>query len=509
MKYPRLQFKRDNFQLLDGEWLMNGEKIIVPSCQIEQNLLYEKEFEFKKIKDRTILHFEGVDQVCSVTLNGINLGKHYGGYLPFEFDVSNFINEGTNKLIVNVLDVLDTTYPYGKQTLKPSGMWYTPVTGIWKSLWLEQVPDEYITDLKITPDLNGVDLKYVVNSGRVFEKRIDVENPVLWTCDNPHLYYDELIYKDDKVDFYYGLRKIEIKNIDGVNRVCLNDEPVFINGVLDQGYWKGSLFIPDSEDGYKLDILRMKSLGFNTIRKHIKVEDDNFYYECDKLGMLVVQDMVENGDYSFIKDTLLATLGFTRKDNVSKLDKRQEFFIEHCKQTLDFLYNHPSVVIYTIFNEGWGQFNADEMYDLLKSIDGSRLYDATSGWFKQNKSDFDSEHIYFRLKNIKTGERPYFVSECGGYVLQKDDAKVSWGYGKCKSEEELTDRIVEMYEKMIIPKIEDGVCGVIYTQLSDVEGEVNGLYTFDRKISKVIPDKLLKVSNRIYEQMKEYKNENI
>ncbi len=505
MKYPRPQLKRDNFQSLDGEWLMNGNKVIVPSCQLEQNLLYEKEFEFKKIKDRVILHFGAVDQICSITLNGINVGKHYGGYLPFEFDISNFVVEGTNKLMVNVLDVLDTTYPYGKQTLKPSGMWYTPVTGIWKSVWLEQVPQEYITDLKIKTDLKGVDLKYFINNGEVLEKRIDIDNPILWTYDNPHLYYDELIYKEDKVEFYYGLRTIEIKNINGINRVCLNGEPIFINGVLDQGYWKDSLFIPDSEDGYELDILRMKKLGFNTLRKHIKIEDEQFYYDCDRLGMLVIQDMVENGKYSFIKDTVFPTIGISRKDNVAKLDSRQEFFIKHSKQTLDYLYNHPSIIIYTIFNEGWGQFNADELYEMLKDYDDSRLYDATSGWFKQNKSDFDSQHVYFRTKDLKVGTRPFLLSECGGFVLQKDDAKATWGYGKCNSEQELTNKIIEMYEKMVISKIEKGLCGVIYTQLSDVEGEVNGLYTFDRKVCKVIPEKLLNYFNGIYEKMRNLK----
>ena len=503
MKYPRPQLKRDNFQSLDGEWLMNGKKVIVPSCRKEQNLLYEKEFEFKKIKDRVILHFGAIDQICSINLNGFNLKEHYGGYLPFEFDVSDFIKEGKNKLIVNVLDILDNTYPYGKQTLNPKGMWYTAISGIWKSVWLEQVPDEYIVDLKIMPDLKGVNLKYLVNNGEVLEKRIDVDKPILWTFDNPYLYYDTLTYKEDIVEFYYGLRTIEIKNIDGVNRVCLNNKAIFINGVLDQGYWKDTLFIPDSEDGYSLDILRMKALGFNTLRKHIKIEDEEFYYDCDRLGILVIQDMVENGKYNFIKDTLFGTFGFKRKDDADALDKRQEFFIEHSKQTLNCLYNHPSIVIYTIFNEGWGQFNADKIYEMLKGIDNSRLYDATSGWYKQNKSDFDSEHVYFRLKNLKINKRPFILSECGGFILKKDDTKVSWGYGKCKSEEELTNKIIEMYEKMIIPKIEEGLCGVIYTQLSDVEGEVNGLYTYDRKICKVVPERLLELSNKINELVKQ------
>ena len=219
MKYPRPQLKRDNFQSLDGEWLMNGNKVIVPSCQLEQNLLYEKEFEFKKIKDRAILHFGAVDQICSITLNGINVGKHYGGYLPFEFDISNFVVEGTNKLMVNVLDVLDTTYPYGKQTLKPSGMWYTPVSGIWQSVFLESVSTDYILSLKITPDIDNNIIKLEVETNAleyqivikekdkiIYNQKsttknndIVIENMHLWSPENPFLYDVEISTLNDKI----------------------------------------------------------------------------------------------------------------------------------------------------------------------------------------------------------------------------------------------------------------------------------------------------------------------
>ena len=230
---------------------------------------------------------------------------------------------------------------------------------------------------------------------------------------------------------------------------------------------------------------KLKEIGFNTLRKHIKIEPEEFYYECDRLGILVIQDMVENGEYSFIKDTVLPTIGINKNDKVDRLNERMNFFINHSKDTIKHLYNHPSIVTYTIFNEGWGQFNSDEIYDELKSLDNTRLFDSTSGWFKQNKSDFDSIHIYFRNKKLKPKEKPLLLSECGGYVYSTNNEKVKWGYGICKSKDELTNKMIEMYETMVVPAIKDGLCGVIYTQLSDVEGEINGLYTFDRNRLKV------------------------
>ena len=279
---------------------------------------------------------------------------------------------------------------------------------------------------------------------------------------------------------------MEIREIGGVPRVCLNGEPVFLNGVLDQGYWPGTLFIPDTEDGYEKDILRMKELGFNMLRKHIKVEDEEFYYQCDRLGMLVMQDMVQTGKYRFLRDTVLATAGVRFSDRVAALSPAHRFFIAHSEETVAHLYSHPCVIAWTVFNEGWGQFNSDEMYERFRSWDRTRLIDSASGWFAQKKSDFDSLHIYFRLADLKPGSRPLLVSECGGYSLAAGKQKVKWGYGRCHDPEELTDRIIELYDRMIIPKIGAGVCGIVYTQLSDVEGELNGLYTAGRqcKINK-------------------------
>lgn len=499
-KYPRPQLKRDSYFSLNGTWLMNGMEVNVPSCRQEKRLHYEKHFFYVKTNDRVILHFSKVDQVCKVYLNDNYLGEHIGGYLAFEFEITDYVHQGDNKLVVDVIDELDTTYPYGKQTLKPSGMWYTPVTGIWSDVWYEEVPNRYIKNIKITPNLKGVDLDILIDDNKELinkKQRVDVDNPILWDIDNPHLYYQKIKEDKDEVEIYYGLRTIDIQNIDGINRVCLNNKPIIINGLLDQGYWKDTLFIPSGVDGYTNDILNCKKLGFNLLRKHIKVEPEEFYYECDRLGMLVMQDMVQNGKYKFFKDTVLATIGFNFSDKVDKLDERMNFFIKHSKETLDHLYNHPSIIAYTIFNEGWGQFNADELYDTLKQKDKTRLYDATSGWFKQHKSDFDSFHIYFRNAKLKPKIRPLLLSECGGYVYVTDASKAKWGYGICKSKDELTDKMIEMYETMVVPNIEKGLCGVIYTQVSDVEGEVNGIYSFDRKICKVEKDRLKQVFKKL------------
>ena len=497
--YPRPQLKRNSFISLDGTWLMNGIEVYVPSCRQEKKLHYEKCFSYVKNNDRVILHFGAVDQIAKVYLNDNYLGEHRGGYLSFEFEVTDYIKQD-NVLVVDVVDELDTTYPYGKQTLKPQGMWYTPVSGIWWSVWYEEVPNAYIKNIKITPDLQGVDLDILIDDNhKLINKHIrkEIDNPILWDFDNPYLYTETIKEGNDEVEIYYGLRTIDIQNINGVNRVCLNNKPIIINGLLDQGYWKDTLFIPDSEDGYKNDVINVKKLGFNTLRKHIKIEPEEFYYECDKNGMLVIQDMVQNGKYSFIKDTALPTVGINRNDKVGSLDERMKFFIQHSKDTINHLHNHPCIVMYTIFNEGWGQFNADELYDELKSLDDTRLYDSTSGWFRQNKSDFDSLHIYFRNKKLTPNKRPLFLSECGGYVYSASNEKVKWGYGICKSKDELTDKIIKMYEKMVIPAIRSGLCGIIYTQVSDVEGEVNGLYTFDRKVLKVDETKIIEINKKV------------
>ncbi len=526
--HPRPQMKRQQWLSLNGDWLLEGNPITIPyppqshlssyEGDISEQMNYEKCFTIPANWDskRLLLHFGAADQVAEVWLNGSYLGKHEGGYLPFTFDISEIVQRhGENKLRVLINDSLDKTFPYGKQTDHPGGMWYTPVSGIWQSVWLEAVPEQYIRSLKLKPDLSGITIEADGISGGftatingkdyvLYENhgRIEIEEPILWTTEEPYLYDLTITAGEDVVESYFALRTIEIKTHSGVERVFLNDKPIFLHGVLDQGYFPDGLFLPEEPEGYEQDILRMKGLGMNLLRKHIKVEPEAFYHACDRLGMLVMQDMVNSGPYHYWRDTILPTLGFSHKsDKVKAEDVRQCFFRQCMKDTISHLYNHPCVIAYTIFNEGWGQFNSDELYDLAKSLDSSRLYDSTSGWFAQKKSDFDSQHIYFRLKKLSPKKRPLLVSECGGYTmpvpghLYKPDKQ--YGYGNCKDMDELTDRIIKLYETMIIPAMKDGCCGCIYTQLSDVEEEINGFYTYDRRVRKVDQEKMQRLAAKL------------
>lgn len=543
-EYPRPQMKRASWMSLNGIWKLEGKDIRVPfppqsqlsnyGNKVKDVFTYERTFSVPEFKNgRVLLHFGAVDQIAEVSLNGKVLGTHEGGYLAFSYDITDSIKRvGDNVLKVKVTDKLSLDYPYGKQCKKRGGMWYTPVSGIWKSVWLEAVPEKYIERIKMTPDLKGVDIELfgniekftaevVLENGQKVCKNFEgkcgrmeltgvtledgtVYEPTLWTCETPHLYEMTITVGEDRVETYFGLRTIDIHNIDGINRVCLNGEPIFLHGVLDQGYFPEGIYLPAEEKEYDRDILRMKELGINFLRKHIKVEPDYFYYACDNLGMLVMQDMVNSGPYSFVGDTALPTFGFkTRGDKNGTSGKRKEFFRAHVENTIEEVYNHPSIVAYTIFNEGWGQFHSDEMYEFVKTLDSTRLADSTSGWFAQEKNDFDSEHIYFKAIEVEPKERPMFLSECGGYSMAVEGHYYSkyntYGYGGSDDSKKLTDDILSLYDIMVLPAAPKGMCGCIYTQLSDVEDEINGLYTYDRKVCKVDKERMLEMSKKLQE----------
>ncbi|MBQ8846744.1 MAG: hypothetical protein IJ006_06340 [Lachnospiraceae bacterium] len=579
-KHPRPQMRRGLFHMIEG-WRLNGRDICVPfppqaplsgyEGDVGTRLCYEVSFVLPEnfTKDRVLLHFGAADQVAEVWVNGHCVGTHEGGCLPFFFDITEVIlRAGENRLEVKVTDELSKVYPYGKQSKTPGGMWYTQVSGIWQTVWLENVPERYIEEVRLTPDSEGVTVKISGNvvcgmtengeiteaalearerttipengtreleAGDGFTVIIDLGNnetltgtfsrtegyirlagrcsdsgtpvkPKHWTTDAPHIYTAKIRLGEDEIETYFALRTFGQERIDGRLRLTLNGEPVFLHGLLDQGYYPEGIYLPCCEEEYERDILRMKELGFNMLRKHCKVEPEWFYYYCDIHGMLVLQDIVNSGGYSFVRDTALPTVGFRkRRDNgrakTEDEKKRRAFFEQHMKDMIAHLYNHPCVVGYTIFNEGWGQFEADRMYEIAKKSDPLRWFDTTSGWFAKKKSDFDSRHVYFRNKKLTGKEKPLFLSECGGFSYQIKEhcysSDKSYGYGTCGSVAELTERIVGMYRKMVLPAIAEGLCGCVYTQVSDVEEEINGLYTYDREVCKVDKEAMRRLAEEL------------
>ena len=534
--YPRPQLRRSSFFALHSGWTLNGQAIRVPwppqaalsgyKGGVGDELRYETDFVlpegFLPPNHRLMLHFGAVDQVAEVFLNGRPVIRHEGGYLPFSADVTEFLQQPVNKLTVLVKDTLSHDYPWGKQNRRPHGMWYTPVSGIWQTVWLEAVPERgAIHGLRITPDLTGITLEtdtdadtYVLSieqTGQHFlltEKkvRIDLSEPHLWTPEDPFLYRFAVATDTDRIESYFALRTVTMQEIGGYTHLFLNEKPVFLHGVLDQGYFQDGLFLPGGPEEYERDIQRMKELGFNTLRKHIKIEPETFYYACDKLGMLVLQDMVNSGGYDYLRDTVLPTLGFKKRSDTNRHNspRRKRFFERHVLDTLTHLYSHPCIVGYTIFNEGWGQYDSDRIYRACKVTDPSRFFVSASGWFAQKESDVQSEHVYFRNKVLKAVRPGQFLllSECGGFSRRVeghvDEHLKNYGYGKREdTEDSLLSRIRELYDGMVLPSIPNGLCGCIYTQLSDVEGETNGLYTYDRQVCKVSPGPMRRIREDI------------
>lgn len=532
--YPRPQLRRDSFLSLNGEWEFSedesyNEKIRVPFppesdmsgigrlLGKQKKAHYRRKFTLPKgfVRDRVILNFGACDGATTVSLNGALLGINLNGYLPFSFDITEHLRDE------NVLEVVSEDMgkmlPWGKQREKRGGMWYTEVSGIWQSVWLESVPSEYIKKIKIEPLENGVIIHTEgAKNGKITVKapngalefplvdsvcRIELENPQKWSPESPYLYEFAIESACDKVESYFAIRTLEIKEIDGVKRICLNGKPYFFHGLLDQGYFPEGIYTPASPKCLENDVLEMKALGFNTLRKHIKVEIEQFYYYCDKHGMIVFQDMVNNGTYSFLRDTVLPTVGFKRRNDTRGRKDYRVFFEQAMVDTVSALYNHPCICYWTIYNEGWGQIDSQRMYEKMKTIDTSRIIDTASGWFKGADSDVESEHVYFKKVKLQGSDKPIVLSEFGGYSYKVADHSFNvdntYGYRFFDDQQKFEDALVSLYENEIAPLVKDGLCVAIYTQVSDVEDETNGLLTYDRRVLKVSRERMLSIAEKL------------
>ena len=564
-EYPRMTMYRRNWQSLNGYWdfhLSNNrlerdfeydEKIVVPFCvesslsQIKRKVMPEDVMWYRRSfkvntpykNKRVLLHFEAVDNYCEVSINGHNLGSHIGGYLPFTFEITDYI-QPENVLEVMVTDQTSNQQQRGKQSLKPSGIFYTATSGIWQTVWLEIVEPKYISKLIIEPDVDNSKVTVSVcseanceviirllDSDNKFIKDvhgqsnrsvdIDIDNPRLWSTEDPYLYKLKVTLFDDEVSSYFGMRKLGFKIINGMKYLTLNDKPIFHLGVLDQGYWPESLLTPPTDKAMEYDIRKMKELGFNVLRKHIKIEPQRWYYLCDRIGMLVWQDMVSGGDCSirpmaYVRNFLNR---FTHDDNEKfyKEVRRQPEsnrlqFEDELVGMIDHLKEHCSIVSWVIFNEGWGQFDSSRFTDLVMGLDKTRYIDHASGWYDQHVSDFNSKHIYFtKLKKTdKDDERVFAVTEAGGFGYQQPDHTVSekqFNYARIKDREKLNGKYSSFIYDQLIPLIDDGLAVMIYTQLSDVETENNGILTYDRAVCKFDEEMMKKASKAVYDRMSE------
>lgn len=524
----------------------------------DEYLWYRRNFDLpgwdrEKGQNRILLHFGAVDQSCEVRINGHKVKRHTGGYLPFEVDISRYAQESANELIVAVKDLSDTSYhSKGKQKLNAGGMFYTAQSGIWQTVWLEKVPETYIKEIKTVPDIEKKIIRIKVSSSYSTDKKnvdklsrnlpieikirkpglypdpvvkpsqistedmletavlavsdkwieIPIESISLWNCETPYLYYFEVKLGDDRAISYFAMRKfsLETKVHEEFLRICLNGEVQFQNGVLDQGYWPESLYTPPSDAAMIFDIQEMKKTGFNMVRKHLKIEPQRWYYHCDRLGIVVWQDMVNGGSYYkhwFVTygATLLSWLRIPMRDVYPRLLSREAKagrleFIREMKETIRLLGNHPSIAAWVIFNEGWGQFQTENMTRIVRRLDPNRLIDQASGWFDQGGGDFSSLHNYFFKLFIRPErERASVLSEFGGYSYREPGhcAKEKlYGYGICKNKKDLEKPFLERWSgvRNLIPQ---GLSASIYTQWTDVEEEVNGVFTYDRGVRKIEP----------------------
>lgn len=550
-EYPRPQMMRQEWMSLNGLWdyavRPKGEgrpasfdgKILVPfpieaalsgvknPVGEENRLWYRQEFRLPKEwdKKRILLNFEAVDWEVTVWVNGQEVGSHRGGYDPFSFDITRALKDrGKQEIVLAVWDPVDTGYqPRGKQVKTPRGIWYTSVTGIWRTVWLEPVNSAHIESIKVFPDIEAQSVRLAVSgvgeleglsveaevlegglpkaktsaeTGR--DLRLVLENPVLWSPDEPFLYDLKLRVVDrqgnviDDVQGYFGMRKISIEKDDkGVNRLMLNNDVLFQFGPLDQGWWPDGLYTAPTDEALRYDLEVTKQLGFNMLRKHVKVEPRRFYYWCDRLGILVWQDM-PSGDRFIGREAA----------DIERTEESALQFRKELKRMIDTLFNHPSIIMWVAFNEGWGQFETEGITEWIKTYDAARLVDSASGWADRGVGDVHDIHSYPGPSSPPNEPgRAAVLGEFGGLGLPVRDhtwqEKENWGYRTFQTREELTAAYAELIDKLL-PLIEGGLAAAVYTQTTDVEIEVNGLMTYDRAVIKMNPDAVRLVNQKTY-----------
>ncbi len=554
-EYPRPLMERSEWMNLNGLWnytiLPVGKqapsafdgKILVPFAVesslsgVQKNvgkaneLWYEREFMIpaKWKNNRVILHFGAVDWKTDVWVNNVKVGQHTGGYTPFSFEITAALKNGSNKLMVKVWDPTNDGYqPRGKQVNKPEGIWYTPVTGIWQTVWLEPVPDKFITQVKTTPniDINILNVEVATNnfsaSDRIEVKVMDGSKVVataqsinhlpveivmpdqvkLWSPDSPFLYDLEITLWNgtkqiDKVKSYAAMRKYSIKRDEnGIVRLQLNNKNLFQFGPLDQGWWPDGLYTAPTDEALKFDIQKTKDFGFNMIRKHVKVEPARWYTYCDRLGIIVWQDMPSgDGGPQWQPHQYFNGLEWLRSPE-SEANYRKEW-----KEIIDFLYSNPCVGVWVPFNEAWGQFKTIEIAEWTKQYDPSRLVNPASGGNHYPVGDMLDLHNYPNpALYLYDAQRTTVLGEYGGigWAVEEHlwEPDRNWGYVQFNSAKEVTDEYVK-YAEQLMNLIQHGFSAAVYTQTTDVEVEVNGLMTYDREIIKMDESRVKQINQKI------------
>lgn len=543
-QHPMPQAERKNWLCLNGKWDFYKEdlsgkrsyesQILVPfspetlNSGIEkgfvlysnEKLVYTRKIELNDtlLLGKTLLHFGAVDSECQVYVNGEHVGGHKGGFTAFTLDITDVVTAGENEIKVVCWDeATRNSDARGKQSDQSGTIWYTAQSGIWQTVWIESMPKHYIHNLRITPDVRRkqvtvesqsfgdeqqitvYDDNDIILSATYLDRVTLVHNFELWSPENPKLYKVKITNASgDEMESYFGVRSFgKCKDKNGIARLSLNGKPYFFNGVLDQGYWSDGLLTYPSDKAIVTELKMLKDMGFNTIRKHIKVEPMRWYYHCDRLGLVVWQDFVNGGgQYKFSHVAAFPFLGFHHRDDDYAYFARENeggrvAFNVMADEILDQLYNCVCIGVWVPFNEGWGQFDSAKMTEKIRSKDNTRIIDSVSGWHDQGvgKTELLSIHNYYKKLKVPQDVRPVVLSEFGGYSRKIDghvfNAEKEFGYKKFKTNEKLLKALKKLYLKKILPLIKKGLCACIYTQVSDVEEEINGLVTFDRKVIKI------------------------